>query len=237
MKARNMIQSIISNWRSERNAFHFFHVIKNTASSQAICTFKLQTWSFTHLLPVMPFLYCFKRRSHTQSRIFFLYSPFPIFALFSDTPFRILQINSLHLKCWDLDHWTSGSGSVVPEKFQSHRLCYPELETPHLLASKICICRPPPIPQSLWVFATVATHHSPNHLTSSVILHSHGLALLISSTWHIGCYSVKEAPPGRTRCKALCSTARSLCHGDMPLFCQATCCDTSPILRLVAWCA
>lgn len=46
------------------------------------------------------------------------------FCLFPDTALRILQINSLHLKYWDLDHWTSRGCSVVPENLQSHRLCY-----------------------------------------------------------------------------------------------------------------
>lgn len=76
----------------------FFHINKNMALSQAICLFKLETQSVTHLLPVTPFLYHFKGRSHTQSLIFFLYSLFPVSALFSDAPLRTFQISSLHLK-------------------------------------------------------------------------------------------------------------------------------------------
>lgn len=145
---------------------NFFHIIRNTALSQAICVFKLETQSFTHLLPVMPFLYCFKGRSHTQSLIFFLYFLFPISALFSDTPLRILQINSLHLTYWDLDHWTSRSGSVVPENLQSHRLCYPRTGDPVLSGLQHPYLRNNSNTTESLGLATVATHHFPN-------LHSH----------------------------------------------------------------
>ena len=186
----------------------------------------------------MPFLYCFKGSSHAESLIFFLYFLFPISALFSDTPLRILQINSLHLKYWDLDDWTSRSGSVVQENLQSHRLSYPWTGDP----------APPGLQHSYLQNNNSNTTESlglcscghTSFPKPSTFLHdsafTHRLDLLISSAWYIGCRSVKEVSPGKARCKAQCLTACSPCHGDMPFFCQVICCDTSPILWLVAWC-
>lgn len=89
------------------------------ALSQVIWLFKLETQSFTHLLPVMPF-YVASRDDPIL----------PILSISHFCPvlrysFRILQINSLHLKYQDLNDWDIQKRFWVPENLQSHRSCYP----------------------------------------------------------------------------------------------------------------